>query len=165
MCVYPRTHTRTQTRTRLPCWPRSPQGSVLGLLERKEPSLAPARPPARRCSCRLRVELGRLQCERSRFPATLRVKSILHKQEQRAGRETMNNTSEEEQASRGGGAGEGNSKVPALPSDQGMEGQCHRLPFGREHWGGSEQESPAPPQPEAFSPKSPAPITARTKGL
>lgn len=42
MCVYPRTHTRTQIRPRLPCWPRSPQGSVLRLLEWKEPSLAPA---------------------------------------------------------------------------------------------------------------------------
>lgn len=62
------------------------------------------------------------------------------------------------------GRGEGIIKIPAVPRHQGPREGPGRS-FGREHWGGSDQESPAPPQPEASSPISPTPITARTKGL
>lgn len=163
MCVPTHTHPHADT-------------STAPLLAQKSPGLrppapgvegalpGPSRPPARRCSCRLQVELGRLQCESSQFPATLRVKSILHKQEQRAGRETMNNTSEEEQASRGGGVGEGNSKVPALPSDQGMGGPVSQAPLWERALGWVGTSISSPSSTRGLLPQVPRPHHRQDKG-
>lgn len=112
MRVHTHTHTQTNMYTAPLLAPKSLLVLSLGFLIRKyfrwpHPSHLPI------CVCADFVSvLGRLQSKMSQFPASLRVKSVLHKQRAKgwvAGREeSMNNTSQEELGSLGrrGGGGE-----------------------------------------------------------
>lgn len=59
----------------------------------------------------------------------------------------MNSTSEEEPGSLGRRGGVGELESPCYTQGLGAQGGpvAQTPPFGKEHWGGSQQESPAPP--------------------
>lgn len=155
--------THTQTCTQLPYWPQNLYWLCPWILIRKywkwpHPSHLPT------VLLDFVSVLGRQQHYRSQLPATLRVKSIFHKQGQRAraGREYKQHlwrgTRQLRERSRGGW--EGIIKTPAGLGEAGVQGRVESQPWVESIGGGTQQESPAPPE---ASPSTPTP-SQRDKG-